>query len=94
MRYFVVGAATASFAAGVVDDPALYASDYPHLSDAYRLQAHRREIDQGAFDTGLDALIAGLELRFQPYADAAAGTAAADAADTPIVTPHQTRPTG
>jgi hypothetical protein len=65
MRYFVVGAATASFAAGFIDDPALYASDYPHLSDAHRLQARRREIDQGAFDTGLDALITGLELRFQ-----------------------------
>lgn len=67
MRYFVVGAATASFAAGFVDDPALYEPDYPHLFDAHRVQAHRREIDQGAFDTGLDALIAGLELHFQRH---------------------------
>ncbi len=67
MRYFVVGAATGSFAAGFVDDPALYASDYPHLSAAHRLQARGREIDQGAFDTGLDALITGLELRFQAH---------------------------
>lgn len=64
MRFFVVGAATGSFAAGFVDDPALYGADYPHLSDAYRLQARRREIDESAFETGLDALIAGLELRF------------------------------
>jgi AcrR family transcriptional regulator len=64
MRYFVAGAALGSFAAGFIDDPALYESDYPHLSDAHRLQSRRREIDQGAFDTGLDALIAGLELHF------------------------------
>jgi AcrR family transcriptional regulator len=94
MRYFVVGAATASFAAGFVDDPALYASDYPHLSDAYRLQAYRREIDQGAFDTGLDALIAGLELRFQPYAAAADAARLAHTATAANLTPHPTRPTG
>jgi len=64
MRYFVTGAALGSFAAGFVDDPELYQSDYPHLSDAHRLHAHRGEIDRGAFETGLDALIAGLELRF------------------------------
>lgn len=64
MRFFVVGAASGSFAAGFVDDPALYGADYPHLSDAHRLQAHRREVDEGAFETGLDALISGLELRF------------------------------
>lgn len=81
MRYFVVGAATSSFAAGFVDDPALYASGYPHLSDAYRLRAHRREIDQGAFATGLDALITGLELRFRPHAPAS-------------VTARSRRPTG
>lgn len=83
MRYFVVGAATASFAAGFVDDPALYESAYPHLADAHRLQAHRREIDQGAFETGLDALITGLELRFQAHADAPS-----------TVTPRSTPPTG
>jgi AcrR family transcriptional regulator len=82
MRYFVVGAATASFAAGFVDDPALYQpTEYPHLADAYRLQAHRREIDQGAFETGLDALITGLEQRFRPYGDA-------------TVMPRRTLPTG
>ena len=64
MRFFVVGAATGSFAAGFVDDPELYGADYPHLSDAHRLQARRREIDEAAFETGLDALIAGLEPRF------------------------------
>ena len=91
MRYFVVGAATSSFAAGFVDDPALYASDYPHLSDAYRLQAHRREVDQGAFDTGLDALIAGLELRFQLRPHVAHSTQAAHA--TAHITPQRTPPT-
>ncbi|MGH6654245.1 MAG: TetR/AcrR family transcriptional regulator [Actinocrinis sp.] len=65
MRFFVVGAATGSFAAGFVDDPEVYqTADYPHLSDAHRLQSRRREVDLGAFETGLDALIAGLELRF------------------------------
>ncbi|WP_246508087.1 TetR/AcrR family transcriptional regulator [Actinocrinis puniceicyclus] len=64
MRYFVVGAASGSFAGGFVDDPALYGAHYPHLTDAHRLQAHRREVDEGAFETGLDALVAGLELRF------------------------------
>jgi AcrR family transcriptional regulator len=64
MRYFVVGAALGSFAAGFIDDPALYQGDYPHLSEAHRLQARHREVDRGAFDTGLDALITGLELRF------------------------------
>jgi len=64
MRYFVAGAALGSFAAGFVDDPALYDGRYPHLSEAHRLQARHREVDQGAFETGLDALIAGLELRF------------------------------
>lgn len=84
MRYFVVGAATASFAAGFVDDPALYESDYPHLSHAYRLQAHRSEIDEGAFETGLDALVTGLELRFRALADGAPST----------VTPRPRPPTG
>jgi AcrR family transcriptional regulator len=68
MRYFVVGAAIGSFAGGFIDDPALYEADYPHLTDAHRLHARRREIDQDAFDTGLDALIAGLALRFPPPA--------------------------
>lgn len=69
MRFFVVGAATGSFAAGFVDDPALYSAHYPHLTAAHRLQAHRREIDEGAFETGLDALVAGLELRFAALRD-------------------------
>ncbi len=65
MRFFVIGAATASFAAGFIDDPELYRqADYPHLSDAHRLQSRSAEVDLGAFETGLDALLAGLELRF------------------------------
>jgi len=65
MRFFVTGAALGSFAAGFVDDPELYQADYPHLTDAHRLHAHRNEVDRAAFETGLDALIAGLELRFR-----------------------------
>jgi AcrR family transcriptional regulator len=64
MRYFVTGSALASFAAGFIPDPGLYDPEYPHLLQAHRLAEHRRSVDEGAFETGLDALIAGLELRF------------------------------
>jgi AcrR family transcriptional regulator len=64
MRYFVTGSALASFAAGFIPDPALYDPEYPHLLQAHRLAEHRQAVDEGAFETGLDALIAGLELRF------------------------------
>ncbi|MFC8716382.1 TetR/AcrR family transcriptional regulator [Kitasatospora sp. NPDC057198] len=66
MRYFVTGSALGSFAAGFPDDAALYdTADYPHLGDAHRLAEHRRTIDEGAFETGLDALLDGLELRYR-----------------------------
>jgi AcrR family transcriptional regulator len=64
MRFFVTGSALGSFAAGFVDDPEVYQDGYPHLTDAHRLHAHRLEVDRGAFETGLDALVAGLMLRF------------------------------
>ncbi|MFD7640453.1 TetR/AcrR family transcriptional regulator [Kitasatospora sp. NPDC059795] len=65
MRYFITGSALGSFAAGFPEDAALYTADYPHLGDAHRLAEHRRTIDQGAFDTGLEALLDGLELRYR-----------------------------
>jgi AcrR family transcriptional regulator len=64
MRYFVAGSALSSFALGFVDDPTLYAGLYPHLSDAHRLRQHRRQVDDGAFELGLGALVHGLELLY------------------------------
>ena len=64
MRYFVAGSALGSFALGFVDDPALYAEAYPHLGDAHRLREHRQQVDEGAFELGLDTLVSGLAARF------------------------------
>ena len=64
MRFFVVGSALGSFAAGFVPDPAVYAADYPHLREAHLLAERRQSIDEGAFELGLTALIAGLRLEF------------------------------
>ncbi|GAA2748186.1 TetR/AcrR family transcriptional regulator [Kitasatospora cinereorecta] len=64
MRYFITGSALGSFAAGFPEDAQLYAGDYPHLGEAHLLAEHRRSIDEGAFETGLEALLDGLELRF------------------------------
>ncbi|MCU7821738.1 TetR/AcrR family transcriptional regulator [Kitasatospora sp. DSM 101779] len=63
MRYFITGSALGSFAGGFPEDAAVYAADYPHLGEAHRLAEHRRTIDEGAFETGLDALLDGLALR-------------------------------
>jgi AcrR family transcriptional regulator len=60
MRYFIVGSALGSFALGYVEDPELYANAYPHLGQAHRLADHRKQVDEGAFTLGLDALIHGL----------------------------------
>lgn len=66
MRYFVTGSALASFAAGFPEDAGLYdAADYPHLGEAHRLAEHRAAVDEGAFETGLEALLDGLVLRFE-----------------------------
>jgi AcrR family transcriptional regulator len=60
MRYFVAGSALGSFARGFVEDPTLYANDYPHLAQAHRLAEHQRSVDDGAFALGLESLIDGL----------------------------------
>jgi len=60
MRYFVYGSALGSFAGGFVDDQEIYAAEYPHLGQAHLLAEHRRSIDEGAFETGLTALVEGL----------------------------------
>jgi AcrR family transcriptional regulator len=65
MRYFVAGSALGSFARGFVEDPQLYAADYPHLTQAHRLAAHQASVDEGAFTLGLDALISGLAQTYE-----------------------------
>jgi AcrR family transcriptional regulator len=65
MRYFVAGSALGSFALGFVDDPALYQGSYPHLGDAHRLAGHQSQVDDGAFELGLTALIDGLRTLFE-----------------------------
>ncbi|GIF10824.1 TetR/AcrR family transcriptional regulator [Actinoplanes teichomyceticus] len=59
MRYLITGSALGSFALGFADDPELY-DRYPHLHRAHELAAHRAAVDEGAFELGLDVLIAGL----------------------------------
>lgn len=67
MRYLVAGSALGSFARGFVEDPALYAEDYPHLTQAHRLAEHQRSVDEGAFTLGLDALIDGLTRTYESF---------------------------
>ena len=63
MRFFVAGAALGSFAGGFSADPALYGEDYPHLRRAHLLAARSRDIDDAAFELGLDSLLSGLVAR-------------------------------
>nr|WSX52651.1 TetR/AcrR family transcriptional regulator C-terminal domain-containing protein [Streptomyces sp. NBC_00974] len=66
MRYFILGSAVASFARGFVDDRTAYdPSDYPHLGQAHLLAERQREVDEGAFETGLAALLDGLALQYE-----------------------------
>lgn len=66
MRYFILGSAVGSFARGFVDDEAAYdPSDYPHLGQAHLLAERQREVDEGAFETGLAALLDGLALQYE-----------------------------
>ncbi|MBD0738360.1 TetR/AcrR family transcriptional regulator [Streptomyces sp. CBMA29] len=70
MRYFVTGSALGSFAGGFVGDADVYdPADYPHLGQAHLLAKHQRQIDSGAFETGLRALIDGLAVQFEALAD-------------------------
>jgi AcrR family transcriptional regulator len=64
MRYLVYGSALGSFALGFAEDPQLY-ERYPHLQHAHLLAEHRQRIDEGAFDLGLEMLIAGLDARYE-----------------------------
>jgi AcrR family transcriptional regulator len=64
MRYFVFGSALGSFAAGFVDDRQIYAGEYPHLGEAHLLADRRRQVDEGAFETGLAALVEGLAAQY------------------------------
>jgi AcrR family transcriptional regulator len=66
MRYFVTGSALSSFARGFVDDEAAYdPADYPHLGQAHLLAEHQRQVDEGAFETGLRALVDGLGKEYE-----------------------------
>ncbi|MFD9334858.1 TetR/AcrR family transcriptional regulator [Streptomyces sp. NPDC060028] len=72
MRYFILGSAVASFAGGFVNDETAYdPADYPHLGQAHLLAERRREVDEGAFDTGLAALLDGLALQYAALPDTA-----------------------
>ncbi|MEU6865936.1 TetR/AcrR family transcriptional regulator C-terminal domain-containing protein [Streptomyces sp. NPDC046876] len=66
MRYFILGSAVGSFARGFPDDEAAYdPADYPHLGRAHLLAERQREVDEGAFETGLAALLDGLALQYE-----------------------------
>ncbi|MGW4159285.1 TetR/AcrR family transcriptional regulator [Streptomyces sp. NPDC004788] len=65
MRYFVTGSALGSFARGFVDDETAYdPADYPHLGQAHLLAERREKVDEGAFTTGLRALLDGLQTQY------------------------------
>ncbi|MED7821373.1 TetR/AcrR family transcriptional regulator [Streptomyces chiangmaiensis] len=66
MRYFVMGSALGSFAGGFVDDETAYdPADYPHLGQAHLLAEQQVKIDERAFETGLKALLDGLERQYE-----------------------------
>lgn len=65
MRYFVAGSALGSFSQGFPSDPDVYGERYPHLRQAHLLTEHRWQVDEGAFEMGLSALLAGLQLEFE-----------------------------
>jgi AcrR family transcriptional regulator len=67
MRYLVTGSTLGSFSLGFVEDPDFY-ERYSHLGGAHRLREHQRDVDEGAFELGLETLVAGLEAQFQQIA--------------------------
>ena len=73
MRYFVTGSALGSFACGFVGDAGAYdPADYPHLGQAHLLARHQQRVDSAAFETGLRALVDGLEIQFRALAESTA----------------------
>jgi AcrR family transcriptional regulator len=64
LRYLIAGSTVGSFASGFAEDPEFYAR-YPHLGGAHRIREHQRQVDEGAFELGLETVITGLEQRFQ-----------------------------
>jgi AcrR family transcriptional regulator len=69
MRFYVAGAALGSFAGGFSEDPELYGDDYPHLRRAHLLASRSRDIDDAAFELGLDSLLTGLAERLDSDRD-------------------------
>jgi len=65
MRYFVLGSALGSFASAFPADAAVYSNNYPHLDGAHLLAARQQRVDRRAFDTGLQAVLDGLELQYR-----------------------------
>ncbi|NUK94124.1 TetR/AcrR family transcriptional regulator C-terminal domain-containing protein, partial [Streptomyces lunaelactis] len=66
MRYFITGSALGSFALGFVDDETAYdPADYPHLGQAHLLAERQQKVDEGAFETGLRALLDGLAVQYE-----------------------------
>ncbi|MEU2157908.1 TetR/AcrR family transcriptional regulator C-terminal domain-containing protein [Streptomyces sp. NPDC019396] len=77
MRYFITGSALGSFARGFVDDEAAYdPADYPHLGQAHLLADRQQQVDEGAFTTGLRALLDGLAVQYERRSDTSADTEA------------------
>ncbi|MEV0849026.1 TetR/AcrR family transcriptional regulator [Streptomyces sp. NPDC049954] len=75
LRWYVLGAALGSFAGGFVDDARAYdPADYPHLGQAHLLAERGSAVDERAFETGLRALLDGLEKQYAALA-AEAGAA-------------------
>ncbi|MDN3293544.1 TetR/AcrR family transcriptional regulator [Streptomyces ficellus] len=66
MRYFITGSALGSFARGFVDDETAYdPANYPHLGQAHLLAQRQQKVDEGAFETGLRALLDGLMIQYE-----------------------------
>jgi AcrR family transcriptional regulator len=65
VRYFVLGSALGSFASAFPADAAIYSSKYPHLDGAHLLATRQQRVDRRAFDTGLQAVLDGLELQYR-----------------------------
>jgi len=68
IRYFVLGAALGSFASAFPADAAVYSNNYPHLDGAHLLATRQQRVDRRAFDTGLQAMLDGLEMQYQLFA--------------------------